>query len=71
MRTPLTAAVRNGFEDFLKRRAGKNDHRDSSWSPDTAPSRLPGARAPYILTYDSDPQDLKSTSLPMADLSAL
>ena len=60
-----TAAVRNGFQDFLKRRAGKND---------TVVILISGhgtvdGRNAFILTYDSDPQDLKSTALPMAELS--
>ncbi|MDP8979563.1 MAG: tetratricopeptide repeat protein [Acidobacteriota bacterium] len=62
-----TAAVRSGFQDFLKRRAGKND---------TIVILLAGhgtvdANNAYILTYDSDPQDLKSTALAMADLQQL
>ena len=62
-----TAAVRNGFQDFLKRRAAKND---------TVVILISGhgtvdGRNAFILTYDSDPQDLGSTALPMAELSAL
>src|SRR5665213_865814 len=62
-----TAAVRNGFQDFLKRRAGKND---------TVIILIAGhgtvdGRNAFILTYDSDPQDLNSTALAMAELRAL
>jgi len=62
-----TAAVRNGFQDFLKRRAGKND---------TVIILVAGhgtvdGRSAFILTYDADPQDLNSTALPMAELRAL
>jgi tetratricopeptide (TPR) repeat protein len=62
-----TAAVRNGFQDFLKRRAGKND---------TVVILIAGhgtvdGKTASILTYDSDPQDLKSTALGMDELQAL
>lgn len=62
-----TAAVRNGFQDFLKRRAGKND---------TVVILIAGhgtvdGKDAYILTYDSDPQDLKSTALGMDEVQSL
>jgi tetratricopeptide (TPR) repeat protein len=62
-----TAAVRLGFQDFLKRRATKAD---------TVIILVAGhgtvdGKDAYILTYDSDPQDLKSTALPMAELQTL
>ena len=62
-----TAAVRNGFQDFLKRRAGKND---------TVVILIAGHgtvdnKDAFILTYDSDPQDLKSTALGMDELQSL
>jgi len=62
-----TAAVRNGFQDFLKRRAGKND---------TVVILIAGhgtvdGRNAFVLTYDADPQDLASTALPMAELRGL
>jgi tetratricopeptide (TPR) repeat protein len=65
-----TAAVRNGFQDFLKRRAGKNDT-VVILIAGHGTVEVPGSRNAYILTYDSDPQDLKSTALPMAELQAL
>jgi tetratricopeptide (TPR) repeat protein len=62
-----TAAVRNGFQDFLKRRAGKND---------TVVILIAGhgivdGRNAFILTHDADPQDLASTALPMSELRRL
>jgi tetratricopeptide (TPR) repeat protein len=65
-----TAAIRNGFQDFLKRRAGKNDtvliviagH---------GTVETPGSKNAFILTYDSDPQDLTSTALAVDELQAL
>jgi tetratricopeptide (TPR) repeat protein len=62
-----TAAVRNGFQDFLKRRAGKND---------TVVILVAGhgtvdGRNAFVLTYDADPQDLASTALPMSELRGL
>ncbi|HEX5230158.1 MAG TPA: tetratricopeptide repeat protein [Bryobacteraceae bacterium] len=62
-----TAAVRNGFQDFLKRRAGKND---------TVVILIAGHgtvdnKDAFILTYDSDPQDLKSTALGVDELQSL
>jgi Flp pilus assembly protein TadD len=62
-----TAAVRNGFEDFLKRRAGKND---TVFILVAGHGTSDGKNA-YVLTYDSDPQDLKTTAISMADLQAL
>ena len=68
------AAIRNGFQDFLKRRATKKDtviilvagHGTVDKSLDK-----PGSGAAYILGYDSDPQDLASTGLPVSELQAL
>ena len=62
-----TGAVRLGFQDFLKRRAGKND---------TVVILIAGhgivdGRNAYILTYDSDPQDLNSTALGVGELQSL
>jgi tetratricopeptide (TPR) repeat protein len=65
-----TAAVRNGFQDFLKRRATKADTVVILVaSHGTVES--PGSKSAFILTYDADPQDLKSTALPMAELQSL
>jgi tetratricopeptide (TPR) repeat protein len=65
-----TAAVRNGFQDFLKRRAGKNDT-VVILIAGHGTVEVPGSKGAYILTYDSDPQDLKSTALGMEELQAL
>ena len=65
-----TAAVRNGFQDFLKRRAGKNDT-VVILIAGHGTVEVPGSKNAFILTYDSDPQDLKSTALPMAELQSL
>ena len=65
-----TAAVRNGFQDFLKRRATKNDT-VVILIAGHGTVEVPGSKNAYILTYDSDPQDLASTALPMAELQSL
>jgi tetratricopeptide (TPR) repeat protein len=65
-----TAAVRNGFQDFLKRRASKNDT-VVILIAGHGTVEVPGSKNAFILTYDSDPQDLKSTALPMAELQSL
>jgi tetratricopeptide (TPR) repeat protein len=65
-----TAALRTAFETFLKARAGKKDTVfvliAGHGTVETA-----GSKGAYILTYDSDPQDLASTALPMADVQSL
>jgi tetratricopeptide (TPR) repeat protein len=63
-------AVRNGFDDFLKNRAKKGDTVIILLAGHGT-VEIPGSKGAFILTYDSDPQDLKSTSLPMADLRVL
>jgi tetratricopeptide (TPR) repeat protein len=65
-----TAAVRNGFQDFLQRRAGKNDT-VVILIAGHGTVEIPGNKNAYILTYDSDPQDLKSTALGVDDLQSL
>jgi uncharacterized caspase-like protein len=62
-----TAAIRNAFQTFLKDKPSKND---------TVYILMAGhgtvdANGAYILTYDSDPANLGSTSLPMSELRAL
>jgi uncharacterized caspase-like protein len=59
-----TAALRKGLSTFLKERPGRND---------TVFVLIAGhgtvdATGAYILTYDSDPQNLAGTALPMAEL---
>ena len=65
-----TAAVRNAFQDLLKRRAGKNDT-VILMVAGHGTVELPGSGKAFILTYDSDPQDLSSTALPMSELRTL
>ena len=65
-----TAAVRNGFQDFLKRRASKNDT-VVILIAGHGTVETPGSKNAFILTYDSDPQDLKSTALGMDELQSL
>ena len=65
-----TAAVRNGFQDFLKRRASKNDT-VVILIAGHGTVEVPGSKNAFILTYDSDPQDLKSTALAMDELQSL
>jgi Flp pilus assembly protein TadD len=62
-----TAAVRNAFQTFLKNRAGKKD----TIFILVAGHGTVDSRGAYILTYDSDPEDLSATALPMAELQAL
>jgi tetratricopeptide (TPR) repeat protein len=62
-----TAALRNAFQTFLKTRPGKKD---------TVFILLAGhgtvdSRGAYILTNDSDPQDLSSTAIPISEIQAL
>ncbi len=64
-----TAAVRNGFQDFLKRRAGKDTVVIVIAGHGTV--EVPGSKNAFILTYDSDPQDLTSTALAVDELQSL
>src|SRR5216684_3288922 len=65
-----TAAVRNGFQDFLKRRALKSDT-VIILIAGHGTVEVPGSKNAFILTYDSDPQDLKTTALAVDELQAL
>ena len=62
-----TAAVRNAFQTFLKNRAGKQD----TIFILIAAHGIVDNRGSFILTYDSDPQDLSATALPMAEIQSL
>jgi len=62
-----TAAVRNAFQTFLRNRAGKKD----TIFILIAGHGIVDNRGAYILTYDSDPQDLSTTSLPMSEIQSL
>ena len=65
-----TAALRNAFQTFLKGRAGKNDT-VLVLIAGHGTVESPGSKGAYILTYDSDPQDLGGTALPMAEVQTL
>ncbi|MBM3810834.1 MAG: tetratricopeptide repeat protein [Acidimicrobiia bacterium] len=65
-----TAAIRNAFETFLKT-AGKNDNVILLIATHGTVVETKGKRGAYIITYDSDPQDLDTTALPMADVQNL
>jgi tetratricopeptide (TPR) repeat protein len=65
-----TAAVRNGFQQFLKQRANKNDTVVILMAGHGIVEK-PGSNKAFILTYDADPQDLNSTALPVGELQAL
>ena len=65
-----TAALRNAFQTFIKGRAGKKDT-VIIMIAGHGTVEIPGSKGAFILTYDSDPQDLKSTALPMADIQEL
>src|SRR6185312_12586890 len=62
-----TAAVRNAFQTFLKNRAGPKD----TIFILVAGHGTVDARGAFIMTYDSDPEDLSATALPMAELQRL
>jgi tetratricopeptide (TPR) repeat protein len=62
-----TAAVRNAFQTFLKNRAGKKD----TVFIMVAGHGTVDSKGSYILTYDSDPQDLSTTAIPMQEIQDL
>ncbi|MBK9169143.1 MAG: tetratricopeptide repeat protein [Bryobacterales bacterium] len=65
-----TAALRNAFQTFLKGRAGKNDTVVILMAGHGT-VETPGSKGAYVLTYDSDPQDLSGTALPMEEIQNL
>ena len=65
-----TAAVRNGFTEFLKQKAGKKDTVVIMMAGHGI-VESPGTKKGYVLTYDADPQDLPTTSMPMDELRTL
>ena len=66
-----TSAIRTSIESFLKARAGKNDTLILFVAAHGTEADTSSGREAFIVTYDSDPQDLASTALPMADIQAL
>src|SRR5258706_2367338 len=65
-----TGALRLGFNDFLKRRAGKNDT-VIILIAGHGTVEAPGSKSAFILTHDADPQDLKTTALAVNELQDL
>ena len=62
-----TPAVRTAFQSFLKTRPGKND---TVYILIAGHGTVDNTGA-YILTYDSDPENLAKTALPMGELHAV
>jgi tetratricopeptide (TPR) repeat protein len=62
-----TAALRNAFQTFLKTRPGKKD----TVFILLAAHGTVDSRGAYIVTNDSDPQDLSTTALPMSEVQAI
>jgi tetratricopeptide (TPR) repeat protein len=65
-----TAALRNAFQTFLKGRATKKDT-VLILIAGHGTVESPGSKKAYILTHDSDPQDLAGTAMPMAEVQTL
>ncbi|HME10187.1 MAG TPA: caspase family protein, partial [Bryobacteraceae bacterium] len=63
-------AVRNGFQQFLKGKATKADT-VLILLASHGTAEVPGTKDSYVLTYDSDPQDLKSTAITMSEIHKL
>ncbi len=63
-------AVRNGFQTFLKAKATKMDTVVILLASHGT-VEVPGTKDSYVLTYDSDPQDLKSTAITMSEIQQL
>ena len=64
-----TSAVRNAFDSFLKARAGPNDIVLVFLAAHGTVDRKTGQG--YIVTYDSNPEDLASTAVLMSDIQNL
>ena len=62
-----TAAVRNAFQTLLRQRAGKKD----TIFILVAGHGIVDSRGSYIMTYDSDPQDLSTTAIPFSEIQSL
>jgi uncharacterized caspase-like protein len=62
-----TAAIRGALQEFLKTKPGKDD---TVYILMAGHGTVDNTGA-YILTYDSDPNNLKGTALPMAELHSL
>jgi tetratricopeptide (TPR) repeat protein len=66
-----TAAIRNAFQTLLKAQVSKNDTVILLLAMHGTVVETKGKRGAYIVTYDSDPQDLEATALPMGDVQKL
>src|SRR5947207_10454821 len=65
-----TAAMRNAFQTFLKGRATKKDT-VLILIAGHGTVESPGSKKAFILTHDSDPQDLAGTAMPMGEVQTL
>src|SRR2546430_1529865 len=65
-----TAALRNAFQTFLKGRATKKDT-VLILIAGHGTVESPGSKKAFILTHDSDPQDLAGTAMPMGEVQTL
>ncbi|HTM52032.1 MAG TPA: tetratricopeptide repeat protein [Bryobacteraceae bacterium] len=65
-----TAALRNAFQTFLKGRATKKDT-VLILIAGHGTVESPGSKKAFILTSDSDPQDLAGTAMPMGEVQTL
>ena len=62
-----TAAIRNAFDTFLRARAGK---KDTIFILISAHGTVDN-RGGYVMSYDSDPQDLSATAIPLSEIQTL
>jgi len=62
-----TAAIRNAFDTFLRNRAGKNY---TIFILISAHGTVDN-RGGYVMSYDSDPQDLSATAVPLSEIQQL
>jgi tetratricopeptide (TPR) repeat protein len=62
-----TAAIRNAFQTTVRSRAGKLD----TIFILIAAQGTVDSRGAYILSYDSDPQDLSTTAIPISEIQTL
>ena len=65
-----TAAVRSALQTLELGGAGKDDT-ILLFFAGHGTVEVPGSRAAFVVTYDSDPQDLSSTGMPMAEIQEL
>ncbi len=68
-RKATTAAIRLAFEEFLKRKTGKND--TAIFFVAAHGTVRPSDGQAFIVTHDTDPEDLAATALPLADIQKL